>query len=214
MIFLNVIFQISFSIVTFTTFSTDVRSNIFMNFIHVILQIMLLEIKFFTFRTRISFYWMDILIVIVQIFFSKETLITRLAFKGLDVLMSLIHMVLQIILMPVRSFTFSAQIFFQWTFFPMSFYHMIFQGRLLDKTLTEPNVPLHLYINIKLNRFCKLILSNQIFNLEEDNWENGIETETDDLIYFASYRKLVNKILSIPLIFVLPNLLRPFLNVE
>ena len=184
-----------------------------MSFIHVMLQIMLIEIKFFTFRARISFYWMDILIVIVQIFFSKETLITRLAFKGLDVLMSLIHMVFQIILMPVRSFTFSAQIFFQWTFFPMSFYHMIFQGRLLDKTLTEPNVPLHLYINIKLNRFCKLTLSNQIFNLE-NNWENGIERETDDLIYFASYRKLVNKILSIPLIFVHPNLLRPFLNVE
>ena len=207
------IFQISFSIETFTTFLTDVRSNIFMNFIHVMLQIMLIEIKFFTFRARISFYWMDILIVIVQIFFSKETLITRLAFKGLDVVMSLIHMVFQIILMPVRSFAFSAQIFFQWTFFPMSFYHMIFQGRLLDKTLTEPNVPLHLYINIKLNRFCKLILSNQIFNLK-NNWENGIERETDDLIYFASYRKLVSKILSIPLIFVLPNLLRPFLNVE
>ena len=207
------IFQISFSIETFTTLSTDVRSNMFMNFIHVTLQIMLLEIKFFTFRARISFYWMDILIVIVQIFFSKETLITRLAFKGLDVLMSLIHMVFQIILIPVRSFAFSAQIFFQWTFFPMSFYHMIFQRRLLDKTMTEPNVPLHLYINIKLNQFCKLILSNQIFNLE-NNWENGIERETDDLIYFASYRKLVNKILSIPLIFVLPNLLRPFLNVE
>ena len=207
------IFQISFSIETFTTLSTDVRSNMFMNLIHVTLQIMLLEIKFFTFRARISFYWMDILIVIVQIFFSKETLITRLAFKGLDVLMSLIHMVFQIILIPVRSFAFSAQIFFQWTFFPMSFYHMIFQRRLLDKTMTEPNVPLHLYINIKLNQFCKLILSNQIFNLE-NNWENGIERETDDLIYFASYRKLVNKILSIPLIFVLPNLLRPFLNVE
>merc|ERR1719357_1644523 len=102
----------------------------FMNFIHVTLQIMLLEIKFFRFRARISFYWMDILIVIVQIFFSKETLITRLAFKGLDVLMFLIHMVFQIILITVRSFAFSAQIFFQWTFFPMSFYHMIFQGRL------------------------------------------------------------------------------------